>query len=61
MNELKNCTWEEDEDGNFETGCDHIFTFTTDGVHENSFAFCPFCGGAIMVTVDAGDLLEMPE
>lgn len=61
MNELNksdNCEWEEDEDGNFETGCAHIFTFTTDGIHENHFAFCPYCGGVIVVAVDAGDLLE---
>ena len=57
------CVWEEEVDfgdggmGAFETSCDNSFAFNDGGISENDFKFCPYCGGAIMVTVDAGDLV----
>jgi hypothetical protein len=46
------CSWwpaDADElDGSiFETTCQRTFEFTVDGIQENGFAFCPFCGGRI--------------
>lgn len=29
------------------TGCEHTFYFIVDGVIENRFTYCPFCGGKI--------------
>ena len=43
------CDWTHDENGPDETQCGHAFEFTYDGVKENDFKFCPFCGGAIVV------------
>lgn len=44
------CKWQND-DGNapHETQCGQAFEFTNDGVKENGFKFCPFCGGSILV------------
>jgi len=41
--------WPADEwDGSFfETTCRHAFEFTADGIQENDFVFCPFCGKRI--------------
>lgn len=40
------CKWSETEGGH-DTGCGQTFLFTTDGVKENGFRFCPYCGKAI--------------
>lgn len=45
---LQPCTWFDDEDhGKFDTGCGHEFTFIDDGIAENGFKHCPYCGGPI--------------
>ena len=44
---MNTCTWTEDEDGAFETGCGDMFDFTNDGPSENGFKFCPYCGGEL--------------
>jgi len=59
---MSQCVWEQETDfddgeGTFETSCDNAFVFNEGGIYENDFKFCPYCGGAIMVTVDAGDLI----
>ena len=42
------CIWfEGDEHGKFDTGCGAAFTFTDDGIEENGFNNCPYCGGRI--------------
>jgi len=46
------CSWwpadAADLDGTiFETTCQRTFEFTFDGIQENGFSFCPFCGGRI--------------
>ena len=49
---LKNekCTWTVDVDFDcrfHETSCNKTFQFTDDGVKENKFRYCPFCGKII--------------
>jgi hypothetical protein len=44
---MTTCAWTEDEDDTWETECGHAFTFIDGGVSDNSFSFCPFCGGKI--------------
>lgn len=47
--EARNCGWIQDHDGGmFETGCKHALEFTLNGIKENEFVFCPFCGGKII-------------
>ena len=48
------CSWwpadsDAPDEGIFETACGHAFEFTCDGIKENGFAFCPYCGGRIEV------------
>jgi hypothetical protein len=31
----------------YKTDCDNLFQFTNDGVKENHFKFCPYCGKPI--------------
>ena len=46
----KKCDWIEDYEGNWTATCtDEIFVFTTDGVEENGFKFCPYCGKKISI------------
>lgn len=46
----KHCDWgHEDDYGIHETSCGHTFEFTTDGVKENDFKYCPYCGKLISV------------
>jgi hypothetical protein len=40
------CKWVWD-DGDFATKCGHHFQFIHEGVKENEFEYCPYCGGAI--------------
>ena len=42
------CLWEFDEHhGFYETGCKNAFLFETEGIKENKFKFCPYCGKEI--------------
>jgi hypothetical protein len=41
------CTWDEDEDGNWDTTCDNKFTLGDGTPKQNSMHFCCFCGGAL--------------
>jgi rRNA maturation endonuclease Nob1 len=43
----KKCLWQENEDGQWETGCDEIFEFVAGKPLENGFNFCPYCGKPI--------------
>ena len=38
------CRWTEDDEGNWDTGCDEKFCFMEGGPTENLFKFCPYCG-----------------
>ena len=41
------CEWHRWESGQYETKCDNVFEFTHEGIKENNFKYCPFCGGSI--------------
>jgi hypothetical protein len=41
------CTWTEDEDGNWWTGCGEGFVFTSDGPAANKMKWCCYCGHPI--------------
>lgn len=41
------CHWNEDSDGNWETGCANMFVFTAEGPSGNGFVYCPYCGGVL--------------
>ena len=47
------CTWREDlqPDGDvaWETECQNLFVFTTDGPAENHFNYCPYCGDVLLI------------
>jgi hypothetical protein len=38
------CLWEQDMDGNWQTGCDSVFVLVEGGPEENRLKFCPYCG-----------------
>jgi len=40
----KKCQWNEDESGWWYTDCGEAHEFTTGGVEENRYKFCPYCG-----------------
>ena len=44
---MKPCTWTEDADGNWESGCGDLFGFMPDGPRQNGFRYCPYCGKAL--------------
>jgi hypothetical protein len=41
------CEWKVTEDGRWDTSCDNSFEFTVDGLKENKFNHCPYCGKRI--------------
>jgi hypothetical protein len=50
--ETKSCTWTEDADGNWNTGCQEIHVFISGTPHENGYVYCPYCGGKIEAESD---------
>jgi hypothetical protein len=42
------CKWEQDEDGNYHTGCGCRFWFEEDTATENKIKYCGFCGHTIL-------------
>lgn len=44
------CVWiyDPDDDVYMTSTCDQLFQFTTGGIAENGFKFCPYCGGRII-------------
>jgi len=43
------CTWTVDAiDGGHDTACGSKHDFTDGGIAENSYVYCPFCGGTIV-------------
>ncbi len=43
------CIWEFDDHYCFyETDCKHSFQFMDDGIDENNFKYCPYCGRKIV-------------
>ena len=43
----KACTWTEDVDGNWDTGCQQIHVIISGTPQENGYVYCPYCGGKI--------------
>ena len=44
------CEWKyNDSEYYFESSCDHIHIFMSDGPKENEYDFCPYCGKKIKV------------
>lgn len=41
------CEWNEDEDGNWDTGCGNTFSFDEGGPEENKSKFCCYCGKGV--------------
>ena len=41
------CKWKENEDGWWETECDHAWEFNDGGPKENKAIYCPYCGKKI--------------
>ncbi len=50
---LTPCTWTEDEDGNCDTGCGHVFTLISDPPHD-WVKFCCYCGHPVTVAALKG-------
>lgn len=48
---MTTCNWSHHDNdnmpGTFDTGCKQLFSFTEEGINENRFVFCPYCGGKI--------------
>jgi uncharacterized Zn-finger protein len=53
---MNTCTWTEDADGNWHTGCQEIHVFIVGTPQENGYVFCPYCGGKIKESHRAFDL-----
>lgn len=43
------CTWKQDYEGAslYESACGNVFEFNHEGVEENGFLYCPYCGKII--------------
>lgn len=44
------CSWVEDEEGNWLTGCGNASTFNDGGPSENGAKFCAYCGARLIAT-----------
>lgn len=41
------CEWVVDDDGNYQTSCDHTHTITNGTPSENDMRYCCYCGARI--------------
>ena len=47
------CEWEyNDSEYYFESSCEHLHIFMSDGPKENEYRFCPYCGKKIKIVGD---------
>ena len=47
------CEWKyDDSEYYFESSCDHLHIFMSDGPKENEYRFCPYCGKKIRIVGD---------
>lgn len=44
---VRRCTWERDDEGNWDTGCGERFCLNDGTPSENSMRFCCYCGGKL--------------
>ena len=56
----RTCEWHRWESGQYETKCDNVFEFTHEGIKENDFKYCPFCGGSITEKQANTDFRDSP-
>lgn len=47
----KSCTWTEDADGNWHTGCQQIHVIIVGSPPENGYVYCPYCGSKIETVI----------
>lgn len=50
-NQMTPCTWIEDADGNWRTGCKQLHIFIDGTPSENGYAYCPYCGAKIETVI----------
>ena len=43
-----NCHWHQDDEGNWETGCNELFIIPEGGPNDNGMKFCCYCGGRLV-------------
>ena len=43
----RECTWIQDDDESYDTECGNKYEFVNDGIKENGFTHCPYCGGKL--------------
>lgn len=51
------CVWSKvdlEDERNWSTTCQHVWSFEDGGPSENSASFCPICGGQIEIEPDSG-------
>ena len=53
------CTWHADDDL-IETSCGNAFTFIANGIKDNEFIFCLYCGNKIAAAIRAEPKEEKP-
>ena len=47
------CEWKyNDSEYYFESSCEHLHIFISDGPEENEYRFCPYCGKKIKIVGD---------
>ena len=56
----RSCQWSEDSDGNWDTACGEIFTFTDGGPKENKAHWCQYCGGELVAVPFPHNVTEHP-
>jgi DNA-directed RNA polymerase subunit RPC12/RpoP len=52
----ESCTWTKwnpDDMNAWDTSCGNAHCFITDGIKENEYLYCPYCGGLIKEVTDA--------
>ena len=55
------CHWKQNEEyGHWETECKSIFEFIEGDIDDNTFKFCPYCGGRIAELRSRGSGEERP-
>lgn len=52
----KTCKWVYDfKSDYYETECKNVFHFVNDGINENEFKFCPYCGKSVGALFNSSD------
>jgi len=49
--ETASCSWKEDDEGNWNTGCGEMFVLSCDTPKEHNMNFCCFCGKSLKVAM----------